>query len=155
MTMPLFLAQLTPPDGLQLLIWLACAGSVLGALAFLLMLFNQAAKARKTIRGERDGVDLQQPLEVTAHQEMSREKDCRDRFDTAMAHIQEMKAQRERDIASNSATRKAIYEEIKARNDSTWHHIDGVRKELSDKIESVPDRVIATLRNFGAIGKQQ
>jgi hypothetical protein len=155
MTIATFLAQLPPPNGLQLLVWLACAGSVLAAMAFLLMLFNQAAKARKTIRGERDGVDLQQPLEVTAHQELAREKDCLSRFDTITTHIQELRAQRERDIASNSATRKAIYEEIKARNDSTWHHIDGVRKELSDKIESVPDRVIATLRNFGAIGKQQ
>ena len=56
------------------------------------------------------------------------------------------------DAKDGAQSRKGLYEEIKSTNDQTRGHIEDVRKELSDKIDAMPDRVIAILRNFGVIG---
>lgn len=49
---------------------------------------------------------------------------------------------RAEDLRASSLSRKAIYDKL-----------DQTRRDLTDKIEGVPDQVIATLRNFGVIGK--
>ncbi|MEI6565318.1 MAG: hypothetical protein WCR20_01470 [Verrucomicrobiota bacterium] len=70
-----------------------------------------------------------------------------------VARLQLLEAQRVSDGREASGQRARLYDQIKVTNDQTREHIEAVRQELSDKIDQMPDRVIAMLRNFGAIGK--
>lgn len=80
--------------------------------------------------------------------------------------VSELRSKMERDKQEAGFSRKAIYAEIKSTNDTTRQHIEDVRKELSadikdvkdkllDKVDGISDKVIATLRNAGAIGKDK
>ena len=87
------------------------------------------------------------PLRVEKMVKNVSEKDCflRNSEETKrieQLHLQLVKLEESRETQRRQASddRKTIY-----------NHIDEVRRELSQKIEDMPDRVIATLKNTGAI----
>ena len=98
--MRLMIGQLPQPTGLQLLIWLACAGAVLGGLAFTVVLFNGLAKARQTISGKRDAMDLHpQPLEVRPAHAFVTEPVFQSATGTLQRQIDALSAERKQDVS--------------------------------------------------------
>jgi len=88
-----------------------------------------------------------QPIKVQSVEKIVSEKECIERHKSAIDAVEGVKQQlvkledaRQKDSEQASKDRKTIYA-----------HIDDVRRELSEKIDDMPDRVIATLRNTGAI----
>ena len=114
-----------------------------------------------------------QPLEVKEAQKFVTREHCDQVHQMTGSQMLEVKAslgelrgKMERDKQEAGFSRKAIYAEIKSTNEGTRQHIEDVRKELSadindvkdkllDKIDGISDKVIATLRNAGAIGKEK
>jgi len=144
-----FIAQIPQPNGAQVLIWIGCAGSVLGGLAFLVMLFNQLAKARNTIAGKRESVDLHpQPLEFHEGMTPASEKDCRARHDLAMKRIDDLQSRREGDVASLHEKINGVAREVSGLKTA----VDSMADRIGT-VEALPDRIIAMLRNFGVIGR--
>jgi hypothetical protein len=115
--------------------WLAC-------LVFVIALYNQLAKAKANFNGTAKRTEVSNsPLEVRESHEFATEKDCLLRAAALEKAIEILRSERIQDMKDAAHSRKSLYAQI-----------DQVRKELSDKIDCMPDRVIATLKNFGAIG---
>jgi hypothetical protein len=112
----------------------------LGLLAAIVGNISMAIALRK--RKETRRIEPQ-PFDVRVIDSMAREKDCLSRHDEIQREIVGMRNRRDQDMKDASLSRKAVYEQI-----------NKVRGELSDKIDTMPDRIIATLRNFGVIGKE-
>jgi hypothetical protein len=94
-----------------------------------------------------------QPFDVRVIDAMAKEKDCLSRFELAQRELEAIRQRRDADIAAGSISRKAIYETITQTNRETTKQLESVRSELSAQISTMPDRIIATLRNVGAIGR--
>ena len=153
------------PVPVDIAAWLACA-------AFVAMLFVQLAKARQIFLGGKPTSEITpQPLVVKAADQVVTKEQCDQlhrgqtdhvlRVENAVSVLRE---RMERDKSEAAFTRKNIYTEIKSTNEATRAHIEEVRKELtraiddvsnrlSVKIEALPDRVFANLKNLGALDK--
>lgn len=64
---------------------------------------------------------------------------------------QESAVHRETKDRTDSIHRSSIYKAIDGVRTGTASHIEGVRKELASDIKDVPDRLVALLKNTGAI----
>lgn len=127
------LAQITQPGFWPVMEHLGLLAAMLGNVALVV-----ALRRRKEVRRIEP-----QPFDVRLIHDMAREKDCMDRHKVSLEQITELRGARTEDARAASISRKAIYEEIKR-----------TELRLSDKIDTMPDRIIATLRNFGAIGEK-
>ncbi len=122
----------TPP--VEFAAWLGC-------LAFGVMLFNQLAKAKGSLMGEKLRTEVSpQPLMVQAVAECVKERECGERDRSIDGRLTALEGAREKDKESASTSRKALYDQI-----------DTVRKDLSQKIDDMPAQIISILRNTGAI----
>ena len=68
------------------------------------------------------------------------------------ARIKAMEDWRDRLTAKMDDDKQEILDKGEDRARRIYEHIEAVRKELDEKIGDVPDKIIATLRNAGAIG---
>lgn len=155
----LWIGQLPQPTGQQLLIWLGCAGAVLGGIAFLIMLVNQAVELRRTLRGDKEETRIgPQPLEVRAATEFVKRHECEARHNESVNAIRGLKecfehlaAKREEDLIRASQSREKLYSKFEEAETAMIARSDAVRKELSDKIDEMPAQMIAILKNTGAL----
>ena len=74
-----------------------------------------------------------------------------ERVDRAEADILEVKGSVSELRDKMETNKKEILEAGSNRGKEIYTHVDNVRKELSNDINSIPDRIIATLKNTGAI----
>lgn len=124
----------------------------LGCLVFCVALYNQLSKAKANLFGEKKTTEVSpQPLVVKAVGEFAQERDCVGRYNQVEGQIAELRTKREEDLRAGSGSRRAIYEEIAKTTEQTRRHMESVRTELSEKIDNMPDRMIAILRNTGAL----
>lgn len=133
---------------------------VLGGVAVLASILGNWAQWQMSRRKHESRRIEPQPLEVKQVHEFVRKDECaalHEQNRKRVVELAEMLEAARRLVAAETEkagfSRKAIYTEIKTTNDQTRNHIEEVRKELSEKIDGMPDRVIAILRNFGVIGK--
>ena len=94
-----------------------------------------------------------QPLAIKIEGQPVTEEDCTQRHHLIEQQMAGIRAERQADTKEQGEQRRLLYLKMERLDEATRQHIEGVRKELSDKIETMPDRIIATLRNFGIIGK--
>lgn len=64
---------------------------------------------------------------------------------------EEMKQDRYQNQVHASERSKSLFNELKETRSELLHRTDAIRSELSDKIDGMEQRVIATLKNTGAI----
>ena len=83
------------------------------------------------------------PLRVQKMEKFVSEKDCASRHAEETARMSQLHQQLIAMEASRETQRRQVSEDLK----TIYNHIDEVRRELSQKIEDMPDRVIATLKN--------
>jgi hypothetical protein len=129
--------------------WLAC-------LAFVVVLLNGLIRLKRNLWPEDKPESRSispQPLGVKLEPGLVTEAACKARHLTLEGQMSEMRQAREEDTRVAALSRKAIYERIEQKDEAMRLHIEDVRKELSEKIDGTPDRIIAILRNFGVIGK--
>jgi hypothetical protein len=144
---PLF-AQFTPP--VEIAAWLAC-------LAFCVMMFNQGAKAYGILTGKKQQISPQPLMVQEAERFMTKEVCDRNHAEaeravrTAMVEVAKLQDQLEKDRREASISRKSVYAEINRTTDETRKHMEDVRRELSEQIHAMPDRVVMLLRNTGVI----
>lgn len=112
----------------------------LGCLFFLVAGMNQLMSFKAKLLGEKKEISPQ-PLEIRAVGDLVKEKDCVIRHSNIQKEIDELKRLREHDATEASRHRKSMYDKM-----------DAVRDQLTEKIEETPAKVIALLRNTGAIG---
>ena len=86
---------------------------------------------------------IPQPLRTTREDKFVSEKDCASRHKDETNKITQLHQQLIAMEASRETQRQLASEDRK----SIYSHIDHVRRELSDKIEAMPSRIIADLRN--------
>lgn len=88
----------------------------------------------------------------------TKQADCVYRHQELTGRLRELEHKREQDVLSSGESRKLIYKKL----DDTRDNIDDLRRELSEKIDElrkdisngtngIEARVIATLKNTGAI----
>ena len=94
------------------------------------------------------------PWEVRAAAEFTKESDCKARHNDLARIIGTMEDRRIRDAKDGAASRSRLYDEIKAVQKDTQEHIESVRKELGDKIEGMPDRIVAQMLNMKKLVKE-
>lgn len=161
-------AQTVVPQGFAA--WIGCA-------AFVLLFLNQLYVAKKNLFGSKQATEISpQPLDVRIAHEFVRKDECVQRHGESTNKIQDierqitaLRSERADDLRVAAAGRKALYEKIEAvRKDvvgqlaGIFDKIDDVRKEasehsensrreLTEKIDDLPNQVIATLKNTGAI----
>lgn len=118
---------------------------------------NQVIKLWDRISGQGKSA-IPQPLQVEQAVKFVTKEQCEHLHQTQAATVQalkvelnELRQQRIQDAKDSSFSRKALYAEIKEANENATAHIEAVRKELSERIEAMPDRVVALLRNTGVI----
>ena len=87
------------------------------------------------------------PLRVQKVDRIVSEKECIARHTEAARELHEVRQKFNQLEASREVQRQQASEDRKI----IYRHIDEVRRELSQKIDDMPDRVIATLKNTGAI----
>lgn len=134
------------------MIWLGCAALVLAGVFFLVGGYNQLMKARLYLKGEgKEHHITPQPLEVRYDLGAASEKDCMNRFAATEREIAAIKKQRDKDDEVASIHRASIYRKMEQVRMEVSAQTEAVRKELSGKIDDVPDRLIATLKNTGAL----
>lgn len=96
-----------------------------------------------------------QPLMVQAVSDCVKEKDCLERHGALTAQMAELRAYRVQDAKDGAASRKGIYEEIKGVQRQMGEHIDEVRRELSQKIDTMPAQIVAQLLNSKQLFKDR
>lgn len=134
------------------MIWLGCAALVLAGVFFLVGGYNQLMKARQNLKGEgREHHITPQPLEVRHDLGAAQEKDCLNRFQATEREIAAIKKQRDEDDRVSSIHRASIYNKMEQVRIEVSNHTEAVRKELSEKLDDVPDRLVAMLKNTGAL----
>ena len=147
--------NLPAPSGSELLVWLA-------GLGLLLMLLDRVLRIKRSIFPRKDDVEIHpRPLEIRKAVDYVTKEHCDAIHSGTASHIRELKvsvsdilSRLEKGRADGDYMRKAIYSEIKEREQATRQHIESVRHELSEKIDAMPDRLVAMLRNFGVIGRE-
>lgn len=96
------------------------------------------------------------PLPVIVTEELHKQFAGREEFTTHKAEVKEgfQRVDRERseDLRVAAVSRRTMYDKQDAMRKELSDRTDTVRRELGDKIEDIPDKVISTLRNAGAIG---
>ncbi len=146
------LAQLPTPTPSQLMSWLGCLG-------FVLLIVNQGFKLWQNLAGRSHIAEISpQPLEIRQATEFVRKLEFHETRD-GIAHqiqqinnqLQEARGIRITDAKDAASSRRLLHEEVKIARKDMLQHTENVRRELSDKIDNIPDRVIATLKNTGAI----
>lgn len=131
------------PTSVEIAAWLGC-------LAFVVMLFNQLAKAKQTLLGDKSRTEIgPQPLDVRLTQELVRKEECVSRHDSALARInaidselKRLRSDRTEELRLASVSRAGIYNEIKK-----------VQKDLTDKIEQMPNQIVSQLLNTKQLWK--
>jgi hypothetical protein len=131
------------PTAVEIAAWLGC-------LTFLVALFNQLAKAKATLLGDKGKTDISpQPLDVRLVSELVRKEDCVARHEGTVARInaveselKELRINRTEEQRLASVSRAGIYGEIKK-----------VQKELTDKIDSMPNQIVSQLLNTKQLWK--
>jgi hypothetical protein len=128
-------SPLPNPSPAEFMVWLACTALAVAIIAFIAMAFNQVAKAKDRIAGRRDG-EVPQPLEVRSATEFVRKHEFdRERLGISR-QMEELKLQMAEQTRVSAVQRKSLYDKI-----------DGVRKEVSDKIDAMPAQIVSQLVN--------
>jgi hypothetical protein len=94
-----------------------------------------------------------QKVEVYPAEEFVHKKLFEKHIEENNSDFRRLEEQRGTDLRDAALSRKSVYEKIETTRKEVSDKVDATRKDLTDKIEAVPDQVIATLRNFGVIGK--
>lgn len=113
--------------------WIVTLASIAGNVAMVLALRHSKRETRRI---------EPQPFDVRLISELAREHECVKRSEVLQKQIDDLWVQRKEDDRTASIHRKSIYDEI-----------GKVRDSLSAKIDDMPARLVALLRNTGAIGK--
>jgi len=141
----LLIAQVPPPSGVQLLVWLGCAAAVLGAVSFGLALFNQAAKARLTLSGKRDGMDISpNPLIVQPAKEFALRNDCATRHALLDAQIKAA-------MESDRLERQRIYDQIDIVERRGEDKLGQAMTQMHELIRKLPQEVVDLLHKTGQL----
>lgn len=132
-------AQITPPT--EIAAWLAC-------LAFVVMLVNGGFKLTDRITGRKQEI-APQPFAVTGtplgNAEIQRDLKS---MNHRLKSLEDWRSDLTAKMDENKTEILAAGEERAVR---IYDHVDNVRRELDAKIDAIPERVIATLKNTGAI----
>lgn len=128
------IAQIPLPTGHELMSWL-------GSLGLVLLIADRVISVAGRVRGEKQKTEVYpQPLDVNLVHEMAKDRDCLARAAHLQSEVNKLWAARDLDAKEASIHRKSIYDKV-----------ESVRRDLTDKIESVPHQVVATLRNTKAL----
>lgn len=99
--------------------------------------------------------NIAQPVEVKVNEEMHNLFAGKDEFEKHVDDTREgfarVSRERTEDLRLAAQSRRTMYEKQDAMRKELMEQTNGVRHELSGKIDGIPDRVIATLKNTGAI----
>lgn len=131
-------------------------------IAFLVSVFSNVVLAVTAIIALRKKTELEQPVRVELEREFAKEAVCHARHTESTQMIEGLRRERITDAKDAAFSRKGIYKQIEevggagtrqieALRRELTQHTEAVRKELADKIDDLPDRMIAMLRNTGAI----
>src|SRR6185369_6923779 len=94
------------PTAVEIAAWLGC-------LSFVLVIYNQAVKAKGNMFGDKTSITLSpQPLEMREVSHAATERDCKERYTILQREIEELRDQRIEDVKAASVGRKALYEKI-------------------------------------------
>ena len=130
-----------------MLVWLSCAAAVLSAASFCLMLFNQAAKARLTLSGKREGMEISpSPLVVQPAKEFALRGDCAARHALLDAQIKAA-------IESDRLEHQRIYDQIDIVERRGEDKLGGAMTQMHELIRKLPQEVVDLLHKTGQIGK--
>ena len=140
--MDYLLAALAVCFFLGLIAFILAAGSVASALKNIKSLFEKQVEAQQV---------GPQPFVVKEHTEFA----TREELEAVGAQVQvvdgDLKTLR-REIVENGEKRRASIEgKVEAMRKECQQHTEHVRVELSDKLDGMEGRIIATLKNTGAI----
>lgn len=98
---------------------------------------------------------IEQPLEIRVNEEMHQVFAGKREFESHVSHtrseIARIDLQRGEDLRLAAQSRKTMYDKQDDMRKELTERTDAVRNELSLKIDGIPERVIATLKNTGAI----
>jgi hypothetical protein len=118
---------------------------VLFGLAAIATAINQVWKVVDRVRGK----NMSQPLEVKAATVFVRQEECLQRNQQTKAELERierevktLRVDREKDVVNADDARRRLYNQM-----------DSVRKELSDKIDTMPERMMNTLSTLGVLRK--
>lgn len=138
--MTIMLAQITPEMLKGIPGWLVSAGA-------LLWITNEIFKLAKNIRGK-------EPLPPNEQLELSHGA-LVERVDNIEGDIKGIRSELKEDRSANerhaSARSSAIYKKIDDMRAEITAHVESVRRELSGNQNDIPDRIVAMLKNTGAI----
>ena len=101
-------------------------------------------------------VRVDQPVNVTITEELHKtfaaKEDLKSHVAETKDEFRRVARERSDDLRLAAQSRRTMYEKQDATRKELTERSDAVRKDLGEKIDSIPDQVIATLRNAGAIG---
>ena len=134
----------------------ASIGWVVVILASLAFGANAVLDLVDRVRGRNDKpTQIEQPVSVELVEELHEKFAGKKEFE---AHQQETRSEfsrvtRERteDLRLAAMSRRTMYDKQDVLRRELTERTDNVREELSKKIDGIPERVIATLKNTGAI----
>lgn len=141
------LTKIPPEFYLFALAILVAAGAGLAVI-----IFAQVKQAVGILKGDGHRQEIHpQPLVVREHTEFA----TREELEAVGAQVQgvdtDLKTLR-REIVENGEKRRASIEgKVEAMRKECLEHTESVRLELSDKLDGMEGRIIATLKNTGAI----
>lgn len=138
----MILAEILPNPTLQeTALWCSILGALGGFLFFVVKMIIACLELRDRVTGRKHSTAITpQPLEVREHQGLATERDCLQRYQSTEKEISELKRMRERDEQIDSRHRKSIYDKI-----------DEVKDGLGQKIEDMPSKIVAMLKNAKGI----
>ena len=130
------------PNGTQLLVWLGCAALVLAGVSFLLMIFNQSAKARQTLSGKKEKMNISpQPLLTREVSGSVTEKDCEARHASISAQLVELRKERISDATKWDESRERMSLKIDAITNQLPEMERRLNKADEDRTTAVHNRV--------------
>jgi len=128
-------------------VWIACGAVAVYVLAKLYL-------AIQTLTGK-SPANVQQitpsPLIVSEHEPFATRNELQAVKEDIEALDGDLKKLRTEIVENGERRRLSIEAKVEESRAENHRHTENVRKELSEKIDTMPDRVIATLRNTGAI----
>lgn len=139
----MILAQASAPGPGTNEIWI-----VIGAIALVMSILGNLAQIN-VARRKRERVTLDQPLDVRLIKEFVKAEECLARhaestskISAVQLEVHDLRKERTEDARAAAMSRKGMYDQI-----------NQVRRDLTEKIDNLPDRIVAQLLNSKRLWK--